>query len=120
MGQNPILVQRVRMGKASSAEIVKGALHRIEWMDLAGEDAILNQRKELRWNWSIRWIDAKFFFAGEELGHGHSIDGKCSSLVGTQNGRGAEGFNRGGASGQNVCLRNPPCSHRHENGEHEG
>ena len=119
--EHPARVEMLRAGQPARAEIVKGLLHRIEGIALAGEDAELDQFvNALRQG--RRWVGGNLAerFAGAQLAHGHLVERQGAGLVDAEDGGGSQRLERRHPSGQHPLPRDSPGAEGQEDRQHGG
>ncbi len=116
----PVVVDPAEGPESSSAKVTNGALHRIERVPSAREDAGLDELPELLAKRPVLQRNLVEAGSRRELAHRHAVLGERARLVDTEHGRRAQAFDRGEATGQDVLARDPPGAERQEDGQDDG
>ncbi len=120
----PVVVKVLGTGEVRRPEILEGLLHRVERVDLAGEDPVFHELVEGLENRGVK-RDAlgpsayrEEPVAGEEPGDRHPVQRQGAGLVDAENGGRAERLHGRDPAGEDVLLADAPRAQSQKDGEH--
>ena len=113
MHERPIMVQMLGFRQIAVAQLFNRFFHRIERVNLAGENAEFGQFMEGFGQRRLIWPREIIILpGGKQAADRHAVQRQRAGFVHAQHRRRAERLDRRNAARQDLLLRNAPCAHR--------